>query len=166
MERTPPLTQWDSDLIEPEALKEGDEAVRRLEQAKGDFFCLLIPASPRNKQLLGGSVFRDNTDKPFAIPDCIFSESWGFTYNLSLIPLSQEDLELRLCNHIRRFFAKICTHDPRYPHRLLDREPSSGTSGLHDYSKGRNIVMLRFLHSSVLTPSYTSIPSFPSDLKG
>ena len=78
---------------------------RDLEDAQRDFLRLLVPPPTRHKEFFDRSVLGDSTDEPLTIPDGIFAERWGFTNNLSLIPLLQEDLELRLCNHIRRFFV-------------------------------------------------------------
>jgi hypothetical protein len=92
-------------LVEPEPFEERDEAVCGLEDAQRDFLRLLVPPPTRHKEFFDRSVLGDSTDEPLTIPDGIFAERWGFTNNLSLIPLLQEDLELRLCNHIRRFFV-------------------------------------------------------------
>lgn len=105
VERAAPFLQGDVDRIEAEPFEEGDETVRSLEEPQRDFFFVFVPAASRHKQLLNRSVFGDSPNEPLSIPDGIFSECWGFTYNLSLIPLLQEDPELRLCNHIRRFFV-------------------------------------------------------------
>ncbi|WP_139218746.1 hypothetical protein [Roseivivax halotolerans] len=92
-------------MVEPEPDKERDKAVGSLEETQGDFFWLFVPPPTRHKELFDRSILGDSTDEPLTIPDGIFAERWGFTNNLSLIPLLQEDLELRLCNHIRRFFV-------------------------------------------------------------